>query len=73
MPTCAQGSSVLVTRIVGEWRFFGLVGFSLVPGAYGRGASFASSPPFLYTAQVTWVCLLLDTPFGRRSVGALPS
>ena len=35
------------------------------------GASFASVPPCVYRAWVTSVCLLLDTPFGRRSLGAL--
>ena len=28
--------------------------------------------PVVYKTWVTSVCLLLDTPFGRRSVGALP-
>ena len=28
--------------------------------------------PVVYKTWVTQVCLLLDTPFGRRSVGALP-
>ena len=35
------------------------------------GASFGSVP-FVYKAWVTSVCLLLDTPFGRRWVGASP-
>ena len=33
--------------------------------------SFAGLPA-VYETWVTQVCLLLDTPFGRRSVGALP-
>ena len=28
--------------------------------------------PIVYKAWVTQVCLLLDTPFGRRSVEAVP-
>ena len=32
----------------------------------------ASPPPRVHKAWVTSVCLLLDTPCGRRSVGALP-
>ena len=35
-------------------------------------ASFAGVPLFVYNAWVTSVCLLLDTPFGRTLVGALP-
>ena len=35
------------------------------------GASFASHPPCVYKVWVSKMCLLLDTPFGRRSVGAL--
>ena len=35
------------------------------------GASFASLHPCVYRAWVTWVCLLVDTSFGRRSVEAL--
>ena len=35
------------------------------------GASLAS-PPVVHKTWVTSVCLLLDTPIGRRSVGALP-
>ena len=34
-------------------------------------ASFAGLP-VVYKVWVTSVCLLLDTPFGRRSVEALP-
>ena len=35
------------------------------------GASFASHSPCVYKAWVSKMCLLLDTPCGRRSVGAL--
>ena len=48
---------------------FGLFGFFLVSCAYGS-SSFAGVP-VVYKTWVTPVCLLLDTPFGRRSVGAL--
>ena len=71
LPTCAKGSSVLVTGTVGQWRFLGFWA-SLWCLVHMGGASFASVHPFVYRAWVTKVCLLLDTPFGRRSVGALP-
>ena len=34
-------------------------------------ASFASHPPCVYKAWVSKICLLLDMPFGQRSVEAL--
>ena len=40
---------------------------------HSGGSGFAGLHPVVYRAWVTLVCLLLDTPFGRRSVGALPS
>ena len=50
----------------------GLFGFSLMPCAHGRGSTgLASLPPFVYRAWVAEMCLLLDTPLGRRSVEAL--
>ena len=36
------------------------------------GSSSFSGLPVVYKTQVTLVCLLLDTLFRRRSVGALP-
>ena len=36
------------------------------------GSSSLAGLPVVYKTWVTKVCLLLDTPFGRRSVGALP-
>ena len=33
------------------------------------GTSSASVPPHVYRSRVTKVCLPLDTPVGRRSVG----
>ena len=50
--------------------FFGLFGFSLVSGAYGSPS--LAGLPVVYKTWVIQVCLLLDTPFGRMSVGALP-
>ena len=70
LPTCAQGLSVPVMGISGNgvvWAFWLLF---CVLCAWG-GASLAS-PPVVHKTWVTSVCLLLDTPFGRRSVGALP-
>ena len=62
----------LLLRRVWEIAFFeGFFGFSLVPCAYGR-CLLCWFTPFVYKASVTSVCLLLDTPFGRRSVVALP-
>ena len=49
------------------WRFL-VSSWCLV---HMESASFASLP-VVYKAWVIKVCLLLDTPFGRRSVGALP-
>ena len=70
LPTCAQGSPVPVVENSG----IGIFGaFWLLFGAlvHMGGAGFASLP-VVYKAWVTSVCLLLDTPFGRRSVEALP-
>ena len=38
--------------------------------AHMGGAGFASFSPHVYKTRVTEVCLSLDTPFGRWSVGA---
>ena len=53
----------------GEWCF---LGFLVSPWClvHVGGASSASLPLCVYRAWVTKVCLLLDTPFLRRSVGA---
>ena len=64
LPTCAQGSSVPNTGNLGFGLFWAF-GFSLFPSL--------ASLPDVYKTWVIQVCLLLDTPFGRRSVGALPS
>ena len=52
------------------WRFLGFLVSSWFL-VHMESASFASLP-VVCKAWVTSVCLLLDTPFGRRSVGALP-
>ena len=50
--------------------FFGFLASLLCLVCLG-GASLAG-PPVAHKAWVISVCLLLDTPFGWRSVGALP-
>ena len=64
LPTCAQGSSVPVMENASFGVFWALWFLLWSP-------SFAGLPA-VYKTWVTQVCLLLDTPFGRRSVGALP-
>ena len=70
LPTCAQRSSVPVKEntVLGVfWAF----GFLL--GALCIWRVLALLVSLLCTRLwVTSMCLLLDTPFGRRSVGALP-
>ena len=70
LPTCAQGSSVPVMENadLGVFVAFLVSSWCLV---HMGSASFACLP-VVYKAWVTSVCRLLDTPFGRRSVGALP-
>ena len=70
LPTCAKCLSVPDMENSGNVFFF-WEGASLLCLVYLGGASF-SSLPVAYKTWVTSVCLLLDTPFGRRSVGALP-
>ena len=53
-----------------EWRCLGFLA-SLQRLVHMGSASLAGLP-VVYKAWETLVCLLLDTPFGRRSVGALP-
>ena len=69
LPTCAQGSSVPVMGnavlvffvfLVSSWRLVHM------------GSTSLAGLPVVYKTWVTQVCLLLDMPFGRRSVGALP-
>ena len=56
--------SVPLTELVENGVFLGK------PCAYG-GTRLASLHPHMYKAWVTQMCLPLDTPIGRRSVGAL--
>ena len=73
LPTCAQGSSVPVMVNMLCVALFGLFGISSVSCVFGGGEGVSlASHPVVYKAWVTLVCLLLDTPFGRRSVEALP-
>ena len=71
LPTCAQGSSVPVTGnsvsgVLGASWF--LLGVLCVWGGAGL-----ANLPVVHKTWVTKVCLLLDTNFGRGSVGgALP-
>ena len=68
LPTCAQGSSV---SVMGNAVFF----FGFLVSSWclvHMGSSGLSRLPVVYKTWVTQVCFLLDTPFGRRSVGALP-
>ena len=70
LPTCAKGSSVPVMGNTVKWRFWAFLvsSWCLV---HMESASFAGLP-VVHKTWVTEVCLLLDTPFGRRSVEALP-
>ena len=65
---CAQGSSGPVMENTVNGVFFFVSSWCLVH----MGSSVFSGLPVVYKTWVTQVCLLLDTPFGRRSVGALP-
>ena len=67
LPTCASSVSVMGNVSSG---IFGFCGFSL--GFCAPGSPSLAGLPIVYKAWVTQVCLLLDTPFGRRSVEALP-
>ena len=70
LPTCAQGSSV---PVMGNAVFGSFWAFRFLPWCLVHlESSSLASPPVVYKTWVTQVCLLLDTPFGRRSVEALP-
>ena len=61
--------------VMGDFGFcFGILFFFFVSSLclVHMGSSSFAGLPVVYKAWVTSVCLLLDTPFGRRSVGALP-
>ena len=48
-------------------------GFLVSPWCFVHmGSPSSAGLPVVYKTWVTQVCLLLDTPFGRRSVEALP-
>ena len=64
LPTCAQGSSVPVTENVGS----GVV-LDFLASRQCLVHMLLVSSFFVYKAWVTSVCLLLDRPFRRRSVG----
>ena len=70
LPTCAKGSSVPVMENAVNGVFLGFLVSSWCFVHMGS-ARFAGLP-VVHKAWVTLVCLLLDTPFGRRSVEALP-
>ena len=70
LPTCAQGLSVPVMENSGYGIFLGFLASLLCLVCWGI-ASFASLP-LAHKTWVSLVCLLLDTSFGRCSVGALP-
>ena len=70
LPTCARGFSFSDTVIVGIgsfWAFWLLLGTLCILGVL----VFISLPPCVYKVWVSKMCPLLDTPCGRRSVGAL--
>ena len=67
LPTCAQGSSVPVMGNTVNGVFW-ILHWCLVH----MESSGLSRLPVVYKTWVYQVCLLLDTPFGRRSVGAIP-
>ena len=67
LPTCAQGSSVPVVGNIVNGVFW-ILHRCLVH----MGSTYFVGLPSVYKTWVTLVCLLLDTHFGRRSVGALP-
>ena len=70
LPTCAQGLSVPVVGNVTLDVFLGIWASSQC--LVHMGSTGVPGLPVVYKTWVTLVCLLLDTPFGRRSVGALP-
>ena len=70
LPTCAHGSSVSVMENA-VFGFLGEVGVSFWCFVH-MGSTSLADLPVLHKTRVPQVCLLLDTPFGRRSVGAFP-
>ena len=71
MPTCAHGSSV---SVMGNAFFLSClcVFFCCFLGCFVHmGSTSLAGLPVMHMTWVAQVCLLLDTPFGRRSVEAL--
>ena len=66
VPSTSQDSHL--TGKPGEFFFWEVSSWCLVH----MGSASLAGLPVVYQTWVTQVCLLLDTPFGRRSVGALP-
>ena len=75
-----QGYNVVCQRVRRVYQFvlWGTLGLAFFLGFFAslwcfvqmESASLAGVP-VVYNDWVTLVCLLLDTPFGRRSVGAV--
>ena len=70
LPTCARGFSFSDTREVGIGIFWVFLASSRCFVHLG-GTCFCTLPPCVYKVWVSKMCPLLDTPCGRRSVGAL--
>ena len=71
LPTCARGFSFSGSEVVEKGSFFFVFLASLWFLVQLGSASFASHPPCVYKVWVSKMCLQLDTPCGRWSVGAL--
>ena len=72
LPTCAQGSSVLVTEFLGNGAFLWFLGAP--GGSVCMGCTVcAGLPLYVHRAWAAHVCQSQDTPIGRRSVEALSS
>ena len=70
LPTCARVFSLSGTELVEKGSFWVFLASPRCLVHLG-GASFASHLPCMYKVWVSKMCLLLDTPCGRSSVGAL--
>ena len=69
----ANKCAVFIRSFYGEcWFWYFLVFWFLLSVLCKWRVTSLASLPVLHKTWVTLVCLLLDTPFGRRSVGALP-
>ena len=70
LPTCARGFSFSDTGIVEMGSFWGFLASPWYFVHLG-GTGFIGLPSCVYKVWVPKMCPLLDTPCGRRSVGAL--